>query len=351
MSTLSLGRFPHLDAKWAYTSRRIDRARARAVEPAPTGLRAGDLILAQVAEVGHHSGVQLALGRRAQLYPGDLVVVPLGDRYAPDQYEADAAIEVGRCHLVAAGGMAGLVRRQHAAMKPPTQLEVLGAVLDADGVRLRLADAALPARHEPRRIPALAVVGTSMNSGKTTTVASLVHGLARAGLRVGAAKVTGTGAPNDPMAYADAGASLVLDFTDAGYASTYRVPLGEIEAILMTLIAHLQAAAVDAAVIEIADGVLQAETAALLASPVLERMSDGLLFAAADAVSAVAGAERLCRAGRPLCAVSGLFTAAPLAVLEAAAGCPVPVLTREQLRQPEIAQGLLPQPAGAALAA
>ena len=54
-----------------------------------------------------------------------------------------------------------------------------------------------------------------MNSGKTTTVAAITHGLTAAGLRVGAMKVTGTGAGGDPFLFADAGAAEVLDFTSA----------------------------------------------------------------------------------------------------------------------------------------
>ena len=45
--------------------------------------------------------------------------------------------------------------------------------------------------------PVLIVAGTAMNAGKTTAAARLIKGLQRAGLRVGAAKVTGTGAGGD----------------------------------------------------------------------------------------------------------------------------------------------------------
>ncbi len=63
-----------------------------------------------------------------------------------------------------------------------------------------------------------------MNSGKTTTVQSLVLGLRAAGEVVGATKVTGTGSGADYWVMVDAGAACVADFTDVGLASTYRVP-------------------------------------------------------------------------------------------------------------------------------
>ena len=67
-----------------------------------------------------------------------------------------------------------------------------------------------------------------MNSGKTTTAASLIHGLKRAGLKVAAVKVTGTGSGGDLWSMSDAGAATTLDFTDLGHASTAGLPHTEV---------------------------------------------------------------------------------------------------------------------------
>jgi hypothetical protein len=188
----------------------------------------------------------------------------------------------------------------------------------------------------------IGVVGTSMNSGKTMTVASIVRGLVAAGLRVGAAKITGTGAFGDPNLYRDAGAIEVLDFTDAGYATTFGVPLADLERIAVGLAAALAARGCEAAVFEIADGLLQPETRALLASPALRALLLGrLVFAAADAVSAVGGANALAALGVPPIAVSGVFTRSPLAMAEAAMHLAVPILPRDALWTPACARGLL----------
>ncbi|WVJ71404.1 hypothetical protein FLP41_03630 (plasmid) [Paracoccus marcusii] len=64
-----------------------------------------------------------------------------------------------------------------------------------------------------------------MNSGKTLATAQLALGLRRAGYRVAALKGTGTGAFGDLNEYADTGAHLVADFTDAGMVTTYQEPL------------------------------------------------------------------------------------------------------------------------------
>ena len=114
-----------------------------------------------------------------------------------------------------------------------------------------------------------------MNAGKTLAATSLLHGLKAAGFRVAGIKATGTGSGGDLWIMRDAGADLVLDFTDAGFASTYLAPIAELEAATLRLIDHAAMQACDAAVIEIADGLQQQETAALIRSSALRRRTAG----------------------------------------------------------------------------
>jgi hypothetical protein len=175
-----------------------------------------------------------------------------------------------------------------------------------------------------------------MNAGKTTTAANLIHGLARGGMRVGAAKVTGTGAGGDAWLMRDAGASMVLDFTDAGLASTYLASLEQIQASMTTLLGHLCAAWVDAIVLEVADGLYQGETAKLVSGSYFKEAVDGVVFAAGDAMGAAGGVDWLRTRGVPVRAVSGVLTASPLAVREAQQAAGVPVLDLQALRDPTV---------------
>jgi len=328
-------------AKWAYTTRRVDRRAVHHLLPAAQATQAGQLVLAQITRLGQHDGLQLASGRRAELYLGDRVVLCLGDRYAPDQFEGIAQVGAdGRCELLAAGGVAGTVRHRHGRMKPATELKLLACLGDVAGRPLDVAQAALPLRSAERiTMPVVLVVGSSMNAGKTTACASLIHGLSRAGLHVGAAKITGTGSFGDVQSYADAGADEVLDFTDAGYASTYRVDIPALERAARGLIGELQARRCEVAVVEIADGLFQRETAELLASPWIAAAARGVVYASVDAMGAVAGVQRLQARGWPVLALTGLVTASPLAAAEASAAlaaldAPVPCYTRDALRDP-----------------
>jgi poly(3-hydroxybutyrate) depolymerase len=143
--------------------------------------------------------------------------------------------------------------------------------------------------------------------------------------------VTGTGAGGDTWLLKDAGANPVLDFTDAGLASTYMASPEEIDDVLVTLIAHIAREGVDAIVLEIADGIFQRETAALLRSSVFARFVGGTVLAARDAMGASAGAASLRAASIPVLALSGLLSASPLQCAEARAATGLPVYTREGL--------------------
>ncbi|OIQ85181.1 hypothetical protein GALL_329730 [mine drainage metagenome] len=345
----SARRAPHLDgtadriarAKRAYSVRRACLEPQDGLSLVGAIPQAGDLVLARVTQLGMHQHLESADGRRQRLWPGDEIVVAYGRRYAPDQFEATVPDDLAPCQLVAGGGVAARVLSRHASVKPATQIEPLGLLADARGV-LNLQRSALGAARG--RAPlTVAVLGSSMNAGKTTTAAHVIAGLKRAGLRVGAAKVTGTGAGGDRWLMQDAGASLVLDFTDMGYASTAGLAPQAIEQILLDLSGHLASTAVDCAVIEVADGILQRETAALVRSHLFAKYVDAVIFAAPDALGAIAGATWLEQAGLPLAAVSGVLTASPLAMREASAALKVPACTVDDLATPEVLCGIVPK--------
>src|SRR5688572_10167388 len=75
-------------ASWAFTTRRVPHRAAWSLLPPEGTPVAGDLLLARVNVMGHHDGLQLANGRRKQLFVGDEIVVAYGNRYACNQFEA-----------------------------------------------------------------------------------------------------------------------------------------------------------------------------------------------------------------------------------------------------------------------
>lgn len=303
--------------------------------------QAGDLLLARVETIGHHAKLESPAGRRATLYPGDEIIVAFGARYAPDQFEADVPPDLSPCELVASGGIAARVLSRHSKTRRATRIKPIGLLADVRGKPLNLADFALP-RPVPRgnRPIVVAIAGTSMNSGKTTSAAALVHGLARAGLRVAGIKVSGTGSGNDLWSMADAGAEWVFDFTDLGYATTAGLPIPSLEQVATDLVDHVTGLGADIVVLEVADGLFQAETSGLLQSATFQRLVTGVLFAASNSMGAVGGADWLARHNLSLLALTGLVTASPLAMREVAANIDSSVLTPDDLMDPHIATNL-----------
>ena len=320
--------------KYAYTTRHLPPGVVAGLTTRGTP-RSGDVVIARVIEISQHKRIEGVDSRKAVLFPGDELVLCYANRYAPSQYEAVVPSALGPCDMVAAGGVVGAVLDRNVDMEDPTTVDVLGFAVDHEGRRINLADyRAVPSPTTSVQAGGpftIVVAGTSMDSGKTTSAAGIVKGLVSAGLSVGAAKVTGTGAGNDLWLMADAGARPVVDFTAVGMASTYLMGHDRMVDSFVSLHQHLANSGVDVAVIEIADGLFLSETADLIADEAVAARCDGIVFAAGDAAGAQNGVEFLRSLGQNVLAVSGLLTKAPLATREARSCLNVPVLTLEQL--------------------
>lgn len=329
-------------AKSTFTTRRVPPAAMQTLVSGALRPRSGDLVLAVVERLGHHTRVELPTGRKARLMIGDEIIAAYADRYAPDQFESHVPSHLGTTELVASGGIASGVLSRSSAVRAATRIKPIGLIGDDDGRPLNVADFALrPVAPVVDRPPVIAVIGTSMNSGKTTTITHLAHGLHTAGKRPGVTKVTGTGSGNDFWVQVDAGAHRMLDFTDVGFASTYRIPMRHVERIFLELLDHLASSGCGALLVEVADGIYQQETAQLIDSPVFREAVDGVIFAAGEAMGAVQGVSHLRQMGLPVFAVSGRLTGSPLATREAKLACELPILTLDELHAPEQALRIL----------
>lgn len=325
-------------AKWGHVTRRVTEQGRYRLGDTAVPARLGDLIVAEVSAVGGREQLEDAHGRVVRLYQGDLVVGACGNRYATDVYEGYHR-PGPRAHLLTAGGVIGTVVSRHARSEAPTELTILGPLAGDEGQPLSLEHFARPRLPAPaagtdgaKPGPApgvLAVLGSSMNSGKTTTAAGLVRGWTSVGLVAGAAKVTGSGSGKDRWAYLDAGAQHVVDFLDFGMPSTFGYPTDRLRLTMVAMRDALLHDGANAIVLEIADGLLQDETRLLTTA--LPAVCDGAVLAVGDALAARTGVELLRASGVTVLAVSGLVTASPLAAREAAAVTGLPVLSPAQL--------------------
>lgn len=329
----------HLNAKWAFTTRRVNHDDVVGLDPAVALGVAGDLVLCEITQINQHQKIQLSSGRASTSYVGDKVVLCIGDRYAPDQFEGAARITAQGADLLAGGGVVGTMENAHARMFEPTKLRPIGLLTDRLGEVINIARYGLPAAKIPDHVTVIGVFGASMNAGKTTAAVSLAHGLARAGFSVAGIKATGTGAFGDFNAFEDAGVS-AMDFTDAGMPTTYRMPMDRIEQGFETLVGTAAANGADIVVVEIADGVFQQETQEILAGSTIRDRLDAILFATPDALGAVGGTKVLADHGLRPFAISGKLTQSPLAMTEAKIATGIPQLSREDLCNPAAVMAL-----------
>jgi hypothetical protein len=292
---------------------------------------AGDLLLCEVKKTGLHGRVETTSGSRRKLYVGDRIVCAVANRYATSLLEAVAQIEGKRAHMIAASGLCGRIVAGTQKASNPTLLRVVSQAFAADeplNLRMfrRVADTSVMS--EPRWI---VVVGSAMDSGKTTACAAIIRGLVEAGHSVAGAKMTGTASGRDFGAYADAGAFPVVDFLDAGVPTTAGCSDQELARIAADLAAHIRAAPVDFGVIEIADGLLQRETRTLL-SMLNDMLPEAeIVLTARESMAAASGIEQLRGLGYSVVAASGLLTNSPLIAREVELATDVAVVRTSEL--------------------
>lgn len=329
--------------KRAFTTRVVPPAEMAGLTSMDRTPRIGDLAAAEVLELGRNLKIETRAGVMLDIFPGDVIVGSFGARYATDQFEGYVpAGPVEEFDLLSVGGVCGEIASQHAALKSPTRLRGLGFVCDREGEPINQRDFGLGAveRVGGSGAETILVVGSSMNSGKTTTAGTIARALTREGRRVAAAKVTGTAAGKDARFFEACGASPVLDFTDAGYPSTYTLGLNDLVGIQHTLISHLLVSEPDYVVLEIADGIFQRETRMMLDSDKVIGGVDHVIFAAGDSLSAESGVRSLKERGLPLRGISGVVTLSLLASREAEEATGIPCLSTEEIMDGALAEAL-----------
>ena len=322
--------FTTAGAKTTWVTRRVpsdvDITWGEVGSPAP-----GDLLLCEVVRIGIHGRVETTTGARSKIYPGDRIVCVPGARYATSLLRATAEVGSDVCDMISASGLCGRVLSRYRGIGPPTKLRVLAkgswAGRTANVSSFSLASSQL----EPNSPRWVVVVGSAMDSGKTSACISLIRGLVESGVRVGAMKLTGTASGRDFRAYQDAGADPVFDFLDAGWASTAGCSGPQLLEIVSTLAGHVRAAPIEWGVIEIADGLLQNETSLLVRElPGILGTFDTVLTVR-ESLAAVAGVDILARAGHRVVAVAGLVSNDPLSIREIEMASSVPCIPTRQL--------------------
>ena len=307
----------------------------------------GDMVYGEVERIGEHSTLENKSGRIHIIRNGSKAIFVFGNRYAPDYYEGIVPHEpLPTVDLLARSGMIGLVKTKNAIRKDPTRIKVLGYVCDDAGnvLNTRTFPIVKP-KNSIKKTPRarmILVCGTSMNSGKSMAAAACCWTLSAMGYKVKAAKVTGTASLKDILHMNDAGAHSYADFTHLGFPSTYMLSHQELMHVFNTLDLKYANNPRNFWVVEFADGIIQRETAMLLASPEVTSRIDKFIFCAGDAFGAIGGLHILKeRFGLVPDALSGVCSSSPLHVRELAAFTDIPVFNSLTVENKQLGNILL----------
>ncbi len=249
-----------------------------------------------------YNQLELPSGRFSKVKPGDVAAVALGHRKALFGYSGymPESVAVGdRLNLLNLGGVLGKVNSVNPAFGEPFQCEVLGQILAFPflgrrvGVPAHISQGAIPLsdRLQTRGVPVIAIVGSSMNAGKTAAACSLVQALSHKGYAVAAGKATGVSLRRDILSMEDAGAKKTLIFTDLGVVTS---TADNAPRVARTLLTELAASGPDVIVLELGDGLLGLYGVDAILDDVELRSSFGsVVLAAADPVAAWGGIRLL----------------------------------------------------------
>jgi hypothetical protein len=285
--------------------------------------RCGDYVVGEtLASQGSDRLVELTNGRMVSVYESDLVVGSFGRRAATLEVVGDwRAIEADlRFDALTSGGVFGRATSKSTFLKPLLQLRYRGHVF-VDGVSRNMKDYVPDPPKATFDIPVILIIGTSMDTGKTLTACVIVRLLKSLGLRVGGAKLAGVARYRDILAMRDGGADVILDFVDAGLASSYcdRAEYGHA---LDYLLARFAAEKVDVAVIEVGASPLEPYNGELAVER-LRHFVRFLVLCASDPY-AVVGVEQAFQAKADIIAGRATCTSAAVHLLKRLS--PVPAL-------------------------
>lgn len=309
----------------------VPKIKIRSYERQDKAPEVGDMVLGAIDYLGQHRSLENKEGRIHQVNGGTRAVFVFANRYAPDYYEGLIPDHLPRtADLLSRSGIVGEVKVKSSRVADPTRVKLMGYVLDETGrvLNTRRFNLIRPkaSAKTGNRARLILNIGTSMNSGKSSTAAACCWALSTMGHKVRGAKITGTAGLKDILLMEDNGASPVADFTHLGYPSTYLLPEAELLHIFDSLDLKHANSPSNFWVVEIADGILQRETAMLLRSEAVRSRIHRLIFSAHDAFGAIGGLRILdSEFGLAPDAISGICSSSPLGIRELQAYTDLPV--------------------------
>lgn len=305
--------------------------------------KAGDVAIFKVLRIGKHKAIQGDSGKNYYIFPGDYIMAAFGNRYATNQFEGYVPTEVmDQYQILGQGGCIGILKSCHAKLKDigATELKLVGYAMNENkeviNTHYLKSKEVTFKPNKPRDHKLILSVGSSMDSGKTTSAAFLCRGLKQAGNTVAFIKLTGTVFSKDKRYVRDCGADMAVDFSYFGFPSTYMYGLQQVLNIYEGLLDKVSAIDPDYVVVEIADGLLQRETDMLMHCQEFTNTVDHILLSCGDSLGVLSGLNYLESIDFTPFGISGLINVSPLLVDETRRSTSIPVLDLSDLASKNI---------------
>ena len=131
---------------------------------------------------------------------------------------------------------------------------MLGSIIDNSNKQLNLQDfSKIKINKNVSHVPSIAVIGTGIDSGKTTVTSFIIKTLSKYYEKINACKLAGTASQKDLYSYEDNGAFKTSDFVDYGLPSTCMTDKSVIQECSSSIINHISEGA-DILLMELGDG-------------------------------------------------------------------------------------------------
>lgn len=186
----------------------------------------GAVIAVKILKVNQkYNKLELFNGRQVILTEEDIVIGALGNRMASSAMTGFVPEDLqpyDRIHILNIGGVMGLCKDFNILLGSATECEVIGSVLDNKDRPLNINQfkKIKISNNLKSKTPAIAVIGTGIDSGKTTVSSFMIKALKSYFKNINACKLAGSAAQKDLYSFKDNGADKVYDFVDAGLPST-----------------------------------------------------------------------------------------------------------------------------------
>ncbi len=218
----------------------------------------GQLIAVKVISVNpNYNKLELVSGRITELTEGDIIVGALGNRIASSGMTGSVPNELNKhekIHILNLGGVIGICKDFNILLGPATECEVLGSIIDIHSKQLNLQHfSKINDSQISPKVPSIAVIGTGIDSGKTTVTSFIIKTLSKYFKKINACKLAGTASQKDLYSYEDNGAYKTSDFVDYGLPSTCMNEKSLIEKCSTSIINHISDEA-DIILMELGDG-------------------------------------------------------------------------------------------------